>query len=170
MYYVKYIWLLTPDRKHGKVFERIPIIGFRRAKSLKDIPMRAKFAPLEKKNGSCRSYGGKGTRCEICKTFVTTETFRTFSTQREYCIKPDNLNWRSNNVVYLFSCKTCSKQYTGSTESFRSRVNHYKSAHRNFIKQASFHVHFENGKHHGMTDWEITLIDQAESVGDLRRR
>ena len=36
--------LLTPNRKHGfnkgtgkKVFEKIPIIGFRRAKSLRDI-------------------------------------------------------------------------------------------------------------------------------------
>ena len=108
--------LLTPDREHGKVFERIPINGFRRAKSLKDILVRAKVAPLEKKKGSCRSRGG--TRCEICKHIVTTETFRSFSTQREYCIKPDNLNCRSNNVVYLFSCKTCSKQYTDSTESF----------------------------------------------------
>ena len=160
--------LLTPDREHGKVFERIPIVEFRKAKSLKDIFVRGNAATLEKKKGSCRSCGSS--RCEICKHAVTTETFRSCSSQREYCIKPDNLNCRSNNVVYLFSCKTCSKQYTGSTESFRSRVNHYKSAHRNFIKQASFHVHFENGKHHGMTDWEITLIDQAESVGDLRRR
>ena len=135
--------------------------------------MRAKVAPIEKKKGSCRSCGG--TRCEICKyVVVTTETFRSFSTKREYCIKPNNLNYRSNNVVYLFSCKSYSKQYTGSTESFRSRFNNYKSARRNFIKgntakQASFHAHFEDDKH-GMSDWEITLIDQTESVDDLRRR
>ena len=92
--------LLTPDREHGKVFEKIPIVGFRRAKSLKDILVTAKVAPLGKKKGSCRSCGG--TRCEICKRVVTTETFRSFNTQREYCIKPDNLNCRSNNVVYLF--------------------------------------------------------------------
>ena len=96
-------------------------------------------------------------------------------TQREYCIKPNNLNCRSSNVVYLFSCKACSKQYTGSTESFRSRFNNYKSAHRSFIKgntvkQASFHAHFENDKHHGISDWEITLTDQTDSVEDLRRR
>ena len=163
--------LLTPDREHGKVFERIPINGFRRAKSLKDILVRAKVAPLEKKKGSCRSHGGN--RCEICKHAVTTETFRSFSNQREYCIKPDNLNCRPNNVVFLFSCKTCSKQYTGSKESFRSKFNNYKSAHRNSlkgntVKQASFHAHYEDDKHHGMSDWEITLIDQAESTDDLR--
>ena len=122
--------LLTLDREHGKVFERIPIVGFRRAKSLKDIRVRAKVAPLDKKKGSCRSYGC--TRCEICKHVISTETFRSFSTQREYCIKANNLNCRFNNVVYLFSCKTCSKQYTGSTESFRSIFKNYKSAHKNF--------------------------------------
>ena len=56
---------------------RIPIVGFRRAKSLKDILVRAKVAPLEKKKDSCRSCGG--IRCEICKHVVTTEIFRSFS-------------------------------------------------------------------------------------------
>ena len=130
--------------------------------------MRAKVAPLEKKKGCCRPCGG--TRCEICKHVVTTETFRSFSTQREYCIKPDNLNCRSNNVVYLFSCKTCSKQYTGSTESFRSRFNNYRNFIKgNTIKQVSLHAHFEDDKH-GISDWEITLIDQADSLDNLRRR
>ena len=32
--------LLTPDNKHNKVFRDISIIGFRRAKSLKDILVR----------------------------------------------------------------------------------------------------------------------------------
>ena len=54
----------------------------------------------------------------------------------------------------LFSCKACSKQYTGSNESFRSRFNNYKSAHSNYIKentvkQELFHAHFEDDKHHG---------------------
>ena len=79
------------------------------------------------------------------------------------------------NVVYLFSCKACSKQYTCSTESFRSRFNNYKSAHRSFIKgntvkQASFYTHFGDDKHHGMSDWEITLIDQMVIVDNLKRR
>ena len=78
-------------------------------------------------------------------------------------------------LCIFFPCNTCSKQYTGSTESFRSRFGNYKSAHRifikwNTIKQASFYAHFEDHKHHGISDWEITLIDQTDSVDDLRRR
>ena len=41
---------------------------------------------------------------------------------------------------------------------------------RNTVKQASFHAHLEDGKHHGLNDWKITLIDQTESVDNLRRR
>ena len=165
--------LLTRDREHGKIFEKVLIIGFRRAKSLKDILVRAKVAPLEKKKGCYISCGGS--RCEIWKHVVTTEAFGSFSTQREYCIKTDNLNCRSNNFVHLFSCKTCSKQCTGSTESFRSRFNNYKSAHTNFIKkntvnQVSFYIHFEDDKHHGKSYREIALIDQTDSVDNLRRK
>ena len=109
-----------------------------------------------------------------CANILWLLKYLPFSTQREYRIKPDNLNRRSNNVVYLFSCKTCSKQYAGGTESSRSRFNNYKSAHRNFskgntVKEAPFHAHFEDDKHHGMSDWETTLVNQAESVDDLRR-
>ena len=50
--------LLIPGREHGKTFEKIPIIGFGRAKSLKDILVRPKVAPLKKKRGCCRSRGG----------------------------------------------------------------------------------------------------------------
>ena len=121
--------LITPDREHGTIFEKAPANGFRRAKSLKDILVRAKVAPLEKKKDCVRSYGG--TRCEIWKYVMITEAFRYFSTQREYCIKPVH----SSNVVYLFSCEASSKQNTSSTESFGSRFNNYKSAHRSFIKR-----------------------------------
>ena len=94
--------LLTWGRKHGEVLERVPVIRFRRAKSLKDILVRARIAPLEKKKDCCRSC--EGSRCETCKHIVTTETFRSFSTQREYHIKPNNLSCRSSNPLYLFSC------------------------------------------------------------------
>ena len=165
--------LLTPDREHGKVFEKVPIVGFRRAKSLNDILVRAKVAPLEKRKGCCRSC--RGTRCEICKHAVITETFRSFSTQREYCIKPNNLNYCFSNVVYLFFMQSMLKTIHREHWKFLFRFSNYESAHRSFIKgntvkQASFHAHFEDDKHHGISGWEITLIDQTDGVDDLRRR
>ena len=43
--------LLTPDREHGNVFEKVRIIEFRRAKSLEVILVRAMLSPLEKEKG-----------------------------------------------------------------------------------------------------------------------
>ena len=77
------------------------MVGFRRAKRLKDILVREKVAPLEKNKGSCRLCCG--TRCKYVEA---TEPFRSISTQREYCIKPGCLNCHCNNVVYHFSFKT----------------------------------------------------------------
>ena len=41
--------LLTPDSEHNKVFRDIPVIAFRRAKSLKDILAGAKISQIKNK-------------------------------------------------------------------------------------------------------------------------
>ena len=56
--------------------------------------MRAKVPPLKTKEGFCGPYNKP--RCEICK----------------HSTKPQYLICTSKNVVYLFTCKTCHKQYT----------------------------------------------------------
>ena len=117
----------------------------------------------------------KGPRCEICKHTVPTRNLTSSTTKRTYKIRPENLNCRSKNVVYLIPCKTCHKQYTGSSEEFRARINNYRSAHRNYhknrkVKQESFHAHFADDFHSGKGDWEVRLIDQSDSTENLRKR
>ena len=94
--------LLTPDREHGKFFKKVSITGFRRAKSLEVFLVRANVATLEKKKGCCRLCGSA--RYKMYNNVMTTETFRSFSTQGEYCIKPDNLNHCSWNVCSACFC------------------------------------------------------------------
>ena len=85
------------------------------------------------------------------------------------------MNRASKNVVYLFTYKTCHKQYKGSTEKFRSRFNNYRCSHRNFlrnkkVKQASFHAHFAEGLHQLENDWKVRRIDHGVIVDDVRWR
>ena len=123
-----------------------PIIGFPRAKSLKDILVRSKIPQIRNKGwcGPC-----KRTRCEICKHIVPTRSFTSSTTKHTCEIRPENLNCRPKNVVYLISCKTCHKQYTAYSEEFRARFFDYRCAHRNYrksmkVKQDSFHALFAN--------------------------
>ena len=164
--------LLTANNEHNKGFRDVPIIGFRRVKSLKDILVRAKTPQIKNKFwcGPC-----KGPRCEICKHIVSTRNFTSFTTKHTYEIRSENLNCSSKNVVYLISCKTFHEQYTGSSEEFRVRFNNYRCAHRHYcknmkVKQESFHAHFADGAHIGESDWEVKLIDQSVSTEDLRKR
>ena len=157
----------------SKVFEDIPIIGFKKGKSFKDVLVRAKVPPLKTEKSFCGPCNKP--RCEICKHITKTHQFESSSTKRIYSIRPQNLNCASKNIIYLFNCKTCHKQYTGSTEEFWSRFNNYRCSHRTFlrnkkVKQESFHAHFAEGIHQGESDWEVRLIDQGVSVDDVRRR
>ena len=54
--------LLTLDQEHQKVFHKVLIIGFQRAKCLKDILARAKILPVKKNEGCCGPC--KKSRCE----------------------------------------------------------------------------------------------------------
>ena len=135
--------------------------------------MRAKVPPPKTEKGFCGLCNKP--RCEICKHITKTQQFESPSTKRVYSIRTQNLNSATKNVVYLFTCKTCHEQYTGSTEEFRSRFNNYRCSHRNFlrnkkVKQESFHDHFAEGLHQGESDWEVRLIDQGVSADDVRRR
>ena len=64
--------LLTPDKKHKKVFQDIPIVGFRNGKSLKDYLVRAKLPNVEI-TGRSESCGKRN--CHACDFICNTDTF-----------------------------------------------------------------------------------------------
>ena len=106
---------------------------------------------------------------------VKTNSFKSTTTQRIYFIRPEILKCSSQNVVYLFTCKTRSKKYTESTEDFRPRFNNYRFSHKNFlkrkkVKEEPFNAHFAEVNHNGEDDWEVRLIDQTDNVEELRKR
>ena len=62
---------LTPDAQHRKVFPEVPIVGFKRGKSLEDLLVRAKV-PVEKETHG-KYCGCQGKRCEV-GTFLEEKT------------------------------------------------------------------------------------------------
>ena len=114
--------LLTPNEEHRKVFPNIPLVGFKRGKSLQDFLVRAKLPPLKPTESGSKPC--KGSRCEVCKYISCTNTFSNKEGTKTYEIKGGNLHCSSQLVVYLVDCKTCKKQYVGSTKpKFRLRFN-----------------------------------------------
>ena len=145
--------LLAPNTEHQNVFPEVPLVGFKKGKSLKDILVRAKVRKEVLEKGFSKGCGGK--RCQVCKYVKDSESFESKLGQ-SFKIKGEN-NCNSKMIVYLVNCKCCQKQYVGSTSTkFRLRFNNYKSCHTSLNKpvpQESFHAHFKEQSHKGMDDW-----------------
>ena len=149
------------------------MVGFKRAKSLQDLLVRAKLPEIGTKSGKCKGCGGK--RCDVCNYLREGNEFSN-KAGKSYQLRTGDLNCNSKYVVYLVEYSTCGIQYVGSTSTkFRLRFNNYKSCYRRYssgnqVPQASFHAHFAQEGHQGMADWNILLIDQVDCLENLRRR
>ena len=164
--------ILSCDNAHKNVFADIPIVGFRKGKSLKDLLVRARVPSLCKIKGESGKCLGK--RCGVCAAIKTTSDFCD-NKGKSYKIRAGSLNCNSSNVVYLLTCKVCKIQYVGScTTKFRLRFNNYKSCYdRHKVKsvpQQQLHSHFDKVDHNGFSDFEFTLIDQGNDLNCVRKR
>ena len=164
--------ILACNKEHHNVFSHVPLVGFRKGKSLKDFLVRAKVPLLVKKEGKSEGCGRTG--CDACKLVKCTSEFVS-KDGVTYRIRDFRLNCNSCNVVYLLSCKCCGVQYVGSCATkFRSRLNNYKSCnyrHREqSVPQQYLHDHFDLPEHAGLDDFEFTLIDQASNKEEVRRK
>ena len=154
----------------------VPMMAFRRPKSLQDYLVRAKLRPLDQNTS-----GNRGTlkctsnRCDVCNYLAVGDSFSSHVTGTSYPVN-HRLDCNSRNVVYLISCKVCGLQYVGSTTTkFRLRFNNHKSrlqAHSkmsaaNKDKDDTIYKHFHSDGHHGIQDVQIHLIDKVNAKEDL---
>ena len=126
--------MLTPDAQHRKVFLEVPIVSFKREKSLKDLLVRTKV-PVEKETDG-KFCGCQGKLCEVCTFLEEKNTFTNKEGSDTYKISEGiQLDCNSENVFYLITCKKCTKQYVGSCiNRFRTRFNNYRSCYRKFCR------------------------------------
>ena len=91
----------------------MPIVGFKRGKSLKALLVRAKV-PVEKETDG-KFCGCQGKRCKVCTFLKEKNTFTNKEGSDTYRIREGlHLDCNSENVIYLITCKKCKKQYVGS--------------------------------------------------------
>ena len=164
--------ILTCDKEHQRVFQDVPLVGFRKGKSLKDMLVRAKVPTLGDNKGQSEPCLGK--RCGVCPFVKNTSEF-VCKNGKKYNIRSSIMNCSSSNVVYLLTCKRCGIQYVGScTTPFRARFSNYKSCNKyhkeKTVPQQELHNHFDLPGHNGFEDFEYTLIDQGDSLESVRKR
>ena len=141
--------LLYMNDEVKKVFSLKSTIYFRSARKLSSHFVRDKIYSIERTLGSF-----KCTKkcCEVYKSVNITGSFASLVTQNTYKI---NHKRKCNHkcLIYLFTCKQCSKQYIWeTTDPFRKSWNNYKSNARKFLRRKScmqqhLFEHFQSPKH-----------------------
>ena len=174
--------VLQADEEHKKLFPLLPLVSFRRAKTLRDILVRSKLSQLFTEPNECT--GCNCRNCQVCNFLVKGGTFSNREGTRTFDLRKGTLNCNTKFVVYKLQCKTCHKQYIGSTSTkFQFRFNNYKSQFNAYqrqleaenhsvkvIPQAHLFSHFLQEGHNGMDDWEFQLIDKSHNLKQVRER
>ncbi len=175
--------ILTVDEEHRRVFSQVPMVSFRRAKTIKDVLVRSKLKTEEFQQGSCNKC--HRSNCLVDNFLDESNTFTNAKGDRIFNIRKGHLYCNSRFVVYKIRCRTCGLQYVGSTiTKFRERFNNYKAQFKKYAKrkaeghpnpgenisQADFFEHFRSLDHHGLEDWSFQLIDQSENLERVRER
>ena len=116
-----------PDMK--KVFPEGTIsVTYRRGKCLKEL-ISPSLYPLTITESASRVSKCNESRCDICKNYMVFKNeFTCTATSKTYKVRGD-LTCKSDNVVYLKSCKKCKQQYVGSAfeSNFKPRFRVHKS-------------------------------------------
>ena len=154
----------------------VPMMAFRRPKSLQDYLVRAKLRPLVQNPGGNRgTHKCTSNRCDVCNYLAVGDSFSSHVTGTSYTVN-HRLDCNSRNVVYLINCKVCGLQYVGSTTTkFRLRFNNHKSRLRahskmsaaNKGKDDTIYKHFHSDEHQGLRDIEVHLIDKVNEKDNL---
>ena len=176
--------ILSLGAEHTELFSRTPMVAYRKPKSLKDILVRAIVKSQSTGPNMCGGCNGRSD-CQVCNIIVNSDHFSNKEGTRTFNLRKGTFHCNSKGVVYLLTCKTCKKQYVGSTiTTFRERYNNYKSKFRAYfrrrekgtlgegkaIEQASLFEHFiEHGNVSGFSQhkkedwsfWSFQLIDSS---------
>ena len=117
-------------------------------------------------NGSCKPcFGSTDALCY--KHFITTESFRSNTTQKSYKIF-HHLNCKSKYAIYLMECNNCKLQYVRKTEwPMNIRVNnHKKDCHQEYAIPTI--RHFSINGHSFNNSAKFTIIEQLKDTSKSR--
>ena len=106
-----------------------------------------------------------------CQVVKEGSSFKSNQTGEIYKIRQD-INCRSENIIYLVTCKKCGMQGVGSCTTFCKRISNYVTSIENKSPGCRIEMHFLKPEH-SVQDFTITGIVQLvnpprDPIGRLR--
>ena len=97
-----------------------------------------------------------------CPSLREENTFVSSVTGSRFLIPDGDFTCKTDMVIYLITCSTCSMQYVGKTKNaLHKRMNSHRSSVKNNDKARYFYDHY-NKAGHSFRDADIRIIDYVE--------
>jgi hypothetical protein len=152
-------WHLIEKCSNREAFPEKPIIAYRRNKNLADTLVRAKCGTNQETHSKTHDKMCKTPwNCKFCPKPSQTRTYKSTTTGREYK-GPAKYTCKTENIIYLITCRKCSKQYIGETyRQFQVRMKE----HLKYIRNPSQYDE-PTGRHfttngHNISDFQSRVI------------
>ena len=167
---VKNAWkTMVKDPYLKEIFDKPPMVAFRRPKSLRDMLVRAKL-PENNPRKSVRNKNGmkKCQKCVICPFVNECKSVQsTYGLHSTTINEPTNCN--STNVIYVITCIKCHEQYIGQTgRPFKERLKEHLSYVRNKKTSEPTGFHF-NQPGHKISHLRATILEICNSNSKIYR-
>ena len=157
--------LLEEDQKLKHVFKDIPIVAFRRAKTIRNEVVRSDLEPPSEQ----KSTTSPCNKCKVCHLIYEGDTLTNIKNGKFMKITAGG-NCRTTDTVYAARCKKCDLIYVGETgKDLRQRFcNHrYDAKSRPENCELADHIHKNN--HDFEKDIEVTILKQGFKSANERK-
>ena len=157
--------------KLAKIFPQPSLVGYRRAKNLRDLLVKATVPNRKSSRQVCGFTKCTRASCILCAMGEKATTHKDHKSGNEWKIER-NINCCTTNVVYKIACRKC-RDFVYIGETGRRFTDRFLQ-HRGYVNQKTDHPvgrHF-NMKGHTIADMIPIAIEEVLPKGDdlLRKR
>ena len=160
--------MITNNPILKETFPALPLVAYRRPKSIRDKLIRSKF-PKPISRPICNINGMKKClSCPICPFDVEGKAFKATATTAVVELN-SAVTCQTKNIIYCIICNKCKQQYVGQTErTLQARF----SEHRDYAKKRDLNkacgAHFSS-RGHSVHDMKVSILEKVHSDDELLR-
>ena len=155
---------LQSKERLALIFNKPPLVAYRRPKSLRDRLVSTKFRNGTTDNAlmprGCKPC--QRPKCSWCNKINETQTFKSTSNNKTFTIF-HSVDCQSPWVIYIIECNICRLQYIGKSETgFNLRLNNHRNHIKKQVNSCELTEHFLHNvrSHNFENDVTITVIEQ----------
>ena len=160
----KHFHLLQNDTAANEIFTSVPMVAYRRPRSLKNILVRNRIREVEtpKITEPCRKKN-----CKLCKDIISTD--KICNTKRGISIKTEGGGTcQTKNAIYGVICTRCDMICVGQTGvALSSRFSKHRYDIKNRPDNSEIAEHFHTGHQDG--DMKVFLLQTGLSTSEEQR-